>query len=170
MMSMVRTIDRYLYGLFQKLPPINLGVKLAFAKDLWVAAILFLILYAVQLVSYLGFVSSYLLSGAGVDQAFLTAPIKVLGAPIEEVSLVVVVLYTILLATIVGYLIRSIKPLKNGFREGWLYFLAVLLLVLVGSIISATVGLLTTQQIVTSLVVAILLIYILYQVRQEFKI
>lgn len=170
MMSMVRTIDRYLYGLFQKLPQMSIEVKLAFAKDLWIAAILFLLLYSIQLISYLGFVASFVLNGAGAEQTLLIAPIEVLGAPAEEVSLVVVAVYTLLLATVVGYLIRSIKPLRNGFREGWLYFLAVLLLILVGSIISATVGLLTTQQIITSLVVAILLIYILYQVRQEFKI
>lgn len=170
MMSMVRTIDRYLYSLFQKLPHLSTSYKLAFAKDLWVAAVLFLILYTLQLLGYLGFLASLLLGEASPLRATFAVPIEVIGTPVEELGISVVVVYTIYLALIVGLLIRSIKPLKNGYREGWLYFLAVVLLVLVGSIVSATVGVLATQQIITSLVVAAMLVYILYEVRQEFKI
>ena len=170
MMSMIRTVDRYLYGVFQKIPHLSASLRLAFAKDIWISAILLLVLYAVQLFGFAMNLATSLLSEGTLTYSVLRDSSLNIDATAGGFGLLFVSIYILFLVGIVVQLSRAIKPLRSKFREGWLLFLSVILLILTGSTVSAVAGLLAAHQAAVSIVVGLLFLYIIYEVRQYFEI
>lgn len=83
MMSMVRTIDRHLYGVFQKFPHMESALRAAFAKDLWIAAVLIAVLYGLQLLGYISLLVSAMLDENSTLGAIIRVPSQIIGTPVE---------------------------------------------------------------------------------------